>query len=365
MPETHNYVNGGVINHNCVFDEEILNENWYSEVSARLIDRNGRFIWSATPQAGTMQLYQLHERAEKLKELGARNPPLEEFIIPQSDNVHVQGEALELFKDKLDEEETQVRVHGEFAFLAWKVYPQYRPSVHEYALQEIPSHWTRYVAFDPGHRIGAALFCAVPPPSEGDEAWIYDELYIRECSAAKMAEAMSKKQVGQRFHSFLIDWQAARQHEMASGKTIHEQYSAEFAKHRVTCDLTGNAFSIGDANRKAGIEACRAWLASIDGKRPKLRVLRDSCPNFVTEVKKYRYKRVQGVITDEPEDVKGNTHLMAAWRYIVQANPQWHEPPKVEARGSAAYQAFLKEKKRKEAAAGGTMILGPGTTWRD
>ncbi len=35
------------------FDEEILNQLWYAETAARLVDRNGRFLWSATPQAGT------------------------------------------------------------------------------------------------------------------------------------------------------------------------------------------------------------------------------------------------------------------------------------------------------------------------
>lgn len=344
----------------ALFDEEILDETWYPEIAARLIDRNGSFIWSATPQAGTMQLYRLHERAEEQAEKKVKKPTVEEFLFTRLENVHVHGEGIDVFRDKLDDDELNVREHGEFAFLAWKVYPEYTPALHEYGMQEIPTNWTRYVAIDPGHRIAAALFCAIPPPEEGDEGWMYDELYIKDCDAVKFAQAMSHKQVGQNFYAFIIDWNAARQTEMASGRTIHEQYSEQLLKQHVKCELTGNSFLIGDNNRKAGIEACRLWIRSMDGKAPKLRVIRDKCPNFITEIKKYRKKRINGVVTDEPEDRKGDSHLMDCFRYIVQSRPQWHPMKKQEQKGSPALLSLLK--KRENADNGySPLSFGPGS----
>ena len=330
----------------CLFDEEILDETWYPEISARLIDRNGSFIWSATPQAGTMQLYRLHERAEEQVEKGVKKRTVEEFLLTRLENVHVHGEGVDVFRDKLDDDELNVREHGDFAFLAWKVFPEYTSALHEYGMQEIPQHWTRWVGIDPGHRIAASLFCAIPPPGEGDEAWMYDEIYLKDCDAVKFAEAMAHKQTGQDFYAFIIDWNAARQTEMASGRTVHEQYSEQLLRKQVKCELTGNAFMIGDNNKKAGIEACRLWIRSIDGKSPKLRVIRDKCPNFIAEIKKYRKKRIAGVVTDEPEDVRGNTHLMACFRYIVQARPHWQPHKKQEQKGSPAYLSLQKKRER-------------------
>lgn len=295
----------------ALFDEEILDETWYGEIAARLIDRNGHFIWSATPQAGTMQLYRLHERAEDQAERKVKFPTVEEFLFTREENIHVHGEGVQLFRDKLDDEELAVREHGEFAFLAWKIYPEYSPTLHEVKMtEEIPSHWTRYVAIDPGHRIAAALFMAIPPPSEGDYGYVYDEIYIKDCDAVMFAQAMAQKQVGQNFWSFIIDNRAARQTEIASGRTIGEQYSEQLRRCRVSSHSTGSSFEIGGDNVRAGIEACRLWLKVIDGRPPRLRVVRDKCPNFTQEVRKYRKKRIGGVVIDEPESRKGNTHLM-------------------------------------------------------
>ena len=46
-----------------VFDEEITQKDWYDEMAARLLDRSGRFIWSATPQDSSDSLLSLYERA--------------------------------------------------------------------------------------------------------------------------------------------------------------------------------------------------------------------------------------------------------------------------------------------------------------
>jgi hypothetical protein len=63
---------------------------WHPEMAARILDRSGRGIWSATPQAGTEQLFELHERAER--DANEPCPSVEEFVILLADNPHIGEE---------------------------------------------------------------------------------------------------------------------------------------------------------------------------------------------------------------------------------------------------------------------------------
>ena len=80
------------------FDEEIVHPSWYSEIAARLIDRaeydpvrgvwvGGKFFWSATPQAGTLKLYEIHQRAVDAQE--DEHPPVTEHTATMYDNPYL------------------------------------------------------------------------------------------------------------------------------------------------------------------------------------------------------------------------------------------------------------------------------------
>ena len=337
------------------FDEEIIDRDWYPEIAARLVDRNGYFIWSATPQAGTDQLYELHENAEAERKKPAAERNIEEFVILIDDNAHLTSEQKKQFAAKLSDEERAIRVGGEFALRAYRVFPEYDPFRHEVDYFEIPRKWTRYVAIDPGRQICAALFLAIPPPEEGDYAYLYDELYIQNCSADLFGEKMRHKCVGQNFEAFVIDHTEARKYETGSGRTIEDQYSDALRKRKLACARTGCQFTWGAADPSAGAEAVRAWLRFRDDGTAKLRVMRDRCPNFIEEIKRYRYKRVDGVITDKPED-RGRVHAMAAIRYLVQDNPIYKKPKKRKPPVNPVWQAAQDKKKGK----GGSLNFGPG-----
>lgn len=340
------------------FDEEVTEEIWYTEVSARLVDRCGKFIWSATPQTGTEQLYALHERAEA----DASEPPhkraVEEFHVTLDDNVHISEQQKRQFIAKLSEDERMVRVGGEFAMLATIIYPEFSRAVHEVEYFDVPATWTRYVAIDPGRQICAALFMAIPPPAQGDYAYVYDEIYIPNCNAAMFAEKMQEKCAAQQMQAFIIDYQEARKHETGSGRTIEDQYSAALRGRRVYSKLTGPTFIHGDPNLKAGIEAVRDWLRTREPLGPKLRVIGSKCPNFMSEIKKYRYKRMnskQGWITTDEPETRGRVHQMATLRYLVQYNPQYSKPDPPR---EANYVLKAIERKRKKNRHGKMVLFG-------
>ncbi len=344
----------------AVFDEEIPDSGWYSEVAARLVDRRGRFIWGATPQHGTDQLFELHIRAEKeqLNPETRDNPAIEEFKLLIMENKYIPADVRLEFIGKLSEEERRVRVDGEFAIQGAMIYPEYRESVHCADYFDIPADWTRYVAIDPGHQICAALFLAIPPDGNekhGGKAYLYDELYIPNCDAEMFAQRMSVKAQSQQFQTFLFDMQHGRKIE-STGDSIAAIYSAALKKHNVSSIETGHSFLAGSTDRVADVEAIRLWLKN-QGEGPKLRVFKRACPMFDEEIKRWRYKKdPKGYITNTPED-RGRVHAMACLRYLVQHDPRWVKPVIGPKRSS--YVEELLRKRNANRASRPLVMLGP------
>jgi hypothetical protein len=337
--------------HLVVFDEEIEKDGWYKEMAARLLDhreedpdtghvRGGKFMWSATPQAGTQRLYSLCQRYERDLEgmadaiVRGEVPgkfSVEVFRFGLLDNEYMSRAAVNelIAKYEDDPEEYEVRIKGNFALLGTRVYGEFQKrGVHGIMSNEITidSDWTRYVAIDPGYQTCAVLFCAVPPPGnpwEGHHV-IYDELYIRRSSGPLLAARMAEKIGWYSIHKMLIDHKAGGQHDYTSGKTHEENYSAVFREAGVACELTGHEFSHGNPDPKAGIEAVRQGLAVVNGKAKWL-VLIDKCKWFLDEIEKYSYKKSpDGSPTDEV--IKAHDHLMDCWRYLAQGNLRWIRP---------------------------------------
>lgn len=342
------------------FDEEIVDADWYPEMSARLLDRSGLFIWSATPQAGTEQLYALHERA--MEEHGKDNPAVAEFVTLLSANPHVPSEQKQKFAAKLSEIEFQIRIEGEFALMSFRVYPEFDPLLHVVPYREIPRDWTRYAVVDPGRQVCAVLFAAVPPPQQEqhNRVYIYDELYIRDCDATLFGERMKLACQGQNFHAFLIDHSGSRIHETGGGMTIESQYSAALKNNGIKSLTTGYDFVWGADDVTAGVEAVRRYLRRRADDKPGLVVLSDKCPNLLWEIRNYRYKRVKQQVTEKPED-RGRVHLMACMRYLAMHSPRWHKPPSGNKGPGPALAALkAKQKRRKDKGEGGSTSIQLG-----
>jgi hypothetical protein len=347
----------------CWFDEEIEDADWYPEMAARLVDRSGKFIWTATPQAGTEELYRLHERAEEQRLLPFKTT--EEFLILLDDNKYITAEQKRQFASKMSEEERVVRIQGEFAFSSFRVFPEFAKELHCRDYFDIPRKWTRYLSIDPGRQVCAVLFLAVPSPEEGNFVVCYDELYIQGCDAETFGEKMAHKCRGQNFEAFIIDHQGGRVVEMGSGVSVETQYMDALRKRKISCELTGCNFTWGAPDPKAGVEAVRQWLKvrHADSKRdqlPKLQIFADKCPNLIEEIKHYRYKRVSRIITDDPES-RGRVHQMANLRYLAMYDPKWVKPRSGKGTLGGAILAFKGKMARKKDAVGPKSVnLGPG-----
>lgn len=338
------------------FDEELKDGEWYSEMAARLIDRSGRFLWSATPQSATIGLYDLHDRAMKER----NNDPclLREFNFSLEDNPYISEIDKLRFIQKFanDPEQYKVRVLGEFLLIHYLVYPNFSMEIHGVDYFQIPRTWTRYAVVDPSYARTYAMFLAVPP--DHDCVYIYDEMFIASCTATKFGEGMKEKCAGQTFQEFLIDRHGSRVHQ-ATGKTIAQQYAEALAVNNVRSVSTGSNFILvgpegwADGDQLImGIGQVRTWLQVRDAKPPKLRVVRGTTPHFIDDMTRYRNKKDDPNKPDSTKWSEGPDTL----RYAVMRDIGYVEPPKFKG-GFNPIQNFLKAKRAKKAKENRSSVL--------
>ncbi len=346
------------------FDEEIVHPDWYPELAARLVDRDGLFMWSATPQAGTDQLYDLHLLAED--EEGQESPRVVEFYLRLADNPFITQQAKASLADKFRGDPTQyaVRIEGEFAIISLRIFPQFSEHVHGYRYFPIPPEWTRYMAIDPGHQVAAALMVATPPPgakAPGDfDCYIYDEVWLAGASADPFGAKVAERTAGQAFEAFLIDGHAGRQTEIGSGRNVEAQYAEAFKKYKLASAQTGSGFAWGFDDVEAGLERLRACLGVGRNGGPRLGYCRDTCPQFERTMKRYHYKKVGTEVTDKPS--QKNAHLIDCARYLFAHGCRYRKPRDPRRRPGSALAAMEAKALRKRLKSGhaGGINLGPG-----
>ncbi len=346
------------------FDEEITDPAWLPEMLARLLDRKGRFVWSATPQAGTDQFLMLSERAEEEK--GKVFPQVAEFKFRTADNIHFSEDDRNTLAADLTEEEIAVRLEGEFAALGFLMYPEFSMTIHGVSLSAfpnncIPDNWARYACIDPGNQVCAVMFAAVPPPSFGDYVYFYDELYIRNADVSKFGAGMAEKCSSQNMEAFIIDDHGSRRSEMI-GKTIRQQFSDELRRRGVSSNRTKHGFIAGSDDIQGRNMAFRGWLRPRADGTTKLRVVRGKLPNFEHEIKYYRRKRIKGVVQDEPD--ARNNHQMDNCGYLAHCKSLRYARPKPAPKRVPPALAYLKRKKENRRARNGGdgsyVLLGAG-----
>lgn len=313
-------------------DEDIPQDNLIPELQARLADRKGRFLWSAMPHSRSESLLGLSERADRAAESDDPNPTIKKYVLRFLDNDHIDGEekakAIERWA-AAGEDVLRMRSEGEFLTDSVLVYPRFHISVQGMDRSTlpngvIPEDWTRYLAVDPGHQVCAVLFLAVPP--DGSCSVLYDELYIRQCSAITFGEKLAEVVKGQTFYSFIIDMHGGRLRDIGSGRQVVVQYVEELRKHGVRSLTTGSAFMAGCDEVAARTSAVRSALHVRPDGTTKLRVLRGACPNLERELKRYRKKTVivngTPIVTDEP-NTKGECHAVQCMEYLLASEPKY------------------------------------------
>jgi hypothetical protein len=347
-------------------DEEIQRgQEWVEEIQARLLDRQGRLIWSAAPQHATEELYDMHLQAQDQREGVA--PQVEEFRVHIDQNVYLPAEAKEQFKARMrrrGESVYAVRVEGQFAIEGFKVYPEYGDH-HRIKRFNIPDEWTVYAVIDPGRQVCAVLFVACPPPTDprwGGRVIFCDELYLKEADARKFAKGMSDKLRGRLCRSFMIDKHESRKHDTGSGRTVEAQYSKALRQRKLMSYATRYSFDAAPDNPEGNREAMREWLCPDDDGRVRLAVF-DDLENFDREMRNYHFKRDPQTHLPTDQVVKKDDHLCDCAGYAAGANLGWKKPPAVKSIHERDVLKLLAQRRRRRARAQGSrnyVNIGPG-----
>ena len=324
------------------FDEEIINRLWYSETIARLVDQRGFFIWSATPQSATEQLLALHSQAEQ-------GQGVEEFFLHIDDNPYLDREAKQEFLGSLtDPEEIEVRYHGRWLLLSLRVYPEFDERTH--LVEDEPGDdWTRYVAVDPGFQTAAAVMLAVPPPGEKPYAGLVcGEVYLRDCTPDRMAEALRDMLAGHKAQRFLIDYRMARQKQMGTGLTVAQHYAEALAEVGLSSEETGSDFDMASDDVEGRTQSLKRLLVGRSGG-PTWMFHARRVPNLVRELKAQYWR-----LRKPDQRQKGNDHAVHCLEYLAAEDLPYVEPPPPEEKASVVwemYQEKQRNRRRREAQA--------------
>lgn len=332
------------------FDEELENQEWFPETMARLLDREGIFLWSCTPEAATEHLIALHDMAD------AKHPGVEEFVLLVADNPYLTAAAKQQFHDELmaaDPELLRVKFYAEYALHGLKVYPEFDPlKVHYCPPEQIPREWPRYAAVDPGFQVAATLFIAVNPQGQ---RIAYDEIYLRGANPEKWAECMRVKLEGEPMLEFnVIDQQMGQQTSMVTQKTVRQHYAEALAAAGIVTHHSGSDFFLGCNNVATRTSALKMLLRHDRGV-PRFCVQAERVPNFCREMKGQYYRK-----NSTDKRVNKNDHLVACAEYLaaeecpfVKRNVAPEKPT-----GPSVVELLKEKQKREKLAGGGSILVG-------
>lgn len=371
-------------------DEDILDPRWYNEAAGRLVDRKGKLIWSALPHDDNDAIARFAERAEKMEEdyekgVGDK-PTTVVFRASMEENPYLPEDAKKAAIagwKSMGDDVYRKRALGELVTDSVLMYPMWKQSVHDIvtyegqlngepdqylAKREIPPHWTRRLCVDPGHDTGAAVLIATPPSAKFH--LVYDEIYIHQCTAPIIAEALAIRTRTDWFQSFLIDAHGGNLTSLDTGVSPREAYEREMKTRRVECVETGHRFTPGCAVITYREEILRNMLLIQKTGSPSILVDFEKCPNLDREMRRFRKKKVNGLIVDTGNR-RGATHAAECLEYLAvyldEATTKYIAPPERRLNESAGerrvrlYKQRMKERQEAMNPFGvtSTIILGP------
>lgn len=349
-------------------DEEIRVGRWLTESQRGLVARRKTgtsLVYSATPLTASEELYTLHQRANAPED--ERLYDIEEFFFLLADNPFISKKAKDEFAAQIiTDQDRQVRIHGRFLMAQMAVYPEFNDQDHVIDPFPIPEDWNKVMFVDPGVQVCGVLFVAIPPDLPEDlydkhrhQIHVYDELYLKRCSATIFAKETAKRMGDQRrggFRSFVIDRHSAKRTDEGSGLGVEQQYQDALKEEGVWSRETGSGFVYGSNDPKAREEAFRQWLyPNRYTGSPTLRIHRH-CRNLIWEIQQQFYKKnPDGTPSDKRRDK--HDHLVSDIERAAAASLSWRPLPKSEGVVSRVWQAV--QRKRAKERKSGSISLGP------
>jgi hypothetical protein len=348
-------------------DEDLATDGWYDEMVGRTLMRQGKIRMTALPHAKTADIVNFIERGQADLE---RPPEQRNTTLVRAtlfDNVYMTQQSvtdtLRLWQSQGDDV-YRARIMGELTTDGQLMYPSFNKHIHGLRLthddwrnahpieriihdnnDQIPADWCRYMIVDPGHKVCAVVFVAVPPPALGEHKIVYRTLYIQQCDGQKFGHYVGMEARDQTFQAFIIDAHGGALTDFGSGVTPREQYSQKLREHNIKSEETGFNFISGcdDVHGRAMI--LRDWMGIRRDGTPMFRVIPQRCPDLLYEFARFKKKKIKNYVVDEP-DTRTPCHGVQGCEYAA-AHGLPYVKPKDRAKRLTAYDRELMEQKRR------------------
>jgi hypothetical protein len=339
----------GVQLHLWHFDEEIGNQDFLPECLRACMRYGGRGFWSATPQTGGPQLYDLRDQADH------GSGGVEAYSLSLIDNPFYTEEEKQAFYDQLSEDEREVRYYGRYPRAGLRVYPMFAVmGIHGYEFTEVPSNHCRVAAVDPGTQHCGTVFAAIDP--DDAHVSVYDAMDLRSADAGRWADEMYRQQGEHAFEAIVMDERAGKQHPMGHAKNIAEHYWEALRRRGIKPRVLGpmSGFFPGSGDVEARQEALLDWMA-VRGTgpfagSPRLKVARGRVPMLERQIKAAQMEMPQyGKRTKSNKRMKLQEDVLVCLEYLAAHNPFYREPVKIETeQTSPAWDKYVGFKKRRK-----------------
>jgi hypothetical protein len=149
---------------------------------------------------------------------------------------------------------------------------------------------------------------------------------IPNIDAAEMAKRSKAADPGRRYSRFIGDRKAGDQTPMGFSWTVFEQYSKEFRKAGLRCQLTGDMFLRSETVWVTRSMKLRALMRSRPCGRPRFRVVAHMCPVLVKQLQTV----VKHVAKEDVQDklATGQVHdVLDTAEYYAGFDPTFMAPP--------------------------------------
>lgn len=369
-------------------DEDIINEQWYTELQGRLLMRNGKLRWTALPHNENDAINRLVERGETEMAAHARGGPEPTTVVIRAtiyDNPYMPEEARQEAVKRwkaMGDDVYRARALGELVTDSVRMYPTFSENTHavqrygeshgelfgEYLkTREIPDDWCLRLFVDPGYDTLGALLIATLPNEACHVA--VRELYIRQCTPSMFALQLDRLLQGRTVQCHYMDAHGGALTSIADGRRPQEVYEQEMRKRKLLSVETQYRFRAACDSIQFRETQLRERLAIMPGGNglPEMMFDEEFCPNLLMEMVRFRKQKVKGHVID-----KGNRkrldHLVDCYEYAAAEPLPYVKPParkKTESRSERRVRAYMERKaaKRRKAAAAygnleGGIILG-------
>ena len=343
-------------------DEAIQYGAHYAEWQARLLDNEGRILWSSWPRMSNNALTNLTARAQE--QASWEKPLVKEFLFTMSGNPHLSEQAKEEALAGWSADERRARDSGEYLIDNLLIYPHFNKRLHCAYLEgdqedelsrvlresggEPPRDWTREIILDPGTTSPAVLFGAVPPKKFGDFVVVYNEINAPRSDASQIARLVHDRIKGYYLERMIIDSHAALQKPMGFGKTVGQIYSEEFSKFNIVCRQSGTVFTPGSDDFPSRSAQVAQWMQVRSDGSTKLRIVVHRCPNLVRQLETNVKALDRDLVSERP--AKGQADdLRVSLEYWASRQPTYVSPPEQHLDRSPAYKYLLEMRARRAA----------------